>query len=230
MRDMLRSEPVVSALIGLNILMFLISLIASGGVGLAPSLLRFLSPSQAGLVAAGASGAFPVFGAGHWWTLITANYLHVGALHLLVNMLVLRNLGARVIGTLGPERMLIVFGLGGFFSLLGSSLAGTPLTAGASGALCALIGALIYGEWQTARVRFQDLLRNLAGWIVALMLMGLVLPGVDNWAHVSGLIAGAGIGAVIGRPVSAAAARLIRGLAGLIAGLTLAALVFQLIG
>src|SRR5690349_11902803 len=57
------------------------------------SLMGMLAPAQVVQLMLGASGAIPVFGAGHWWTVLSAGWLHVSALHILFNMMWVRNLG-----------------------------------------------------------------------------------------------------------------------------------------
>src|SRR5687767_15340720 len=53
--------------------------------------LAFLAPSNLSLFIFGASGAYPVFGYGRWWTVLTAGWLHGGVLHILFNMMSIRN-------------------------------------------------------------------------------------------------------------------------------------------
>src|SRR6266567_1188842 len=55
-------------------------------------LLSMLSPSIQSLFLFGASGAVPVFGYGRWWTVLSAGWLHAGALHIIFNMMWVRDL------------------------------------------------------------------------------------------------------------------------------------------
>ena len=82
-----------------------------------PQELRFLAPPLASLVAMllvlGATGAVPVFELGRYWTLISANYLHGGLLHIIFNMLNLYWFGQLVREYLGEKKLLSLYILGG---------------------------------------------------------------------------------------------------------------------
>jgi rhomboid protease GluP len=83
-------EALFRLILGANITMFVLSLLVvpQGGA---------LSPSSESLFVLGASGSMPVFAAGRWWTLISANYLHGGLLHIVFNMVALYNLAPLLI-------------------------------------------------------------------------------------------------------------------------------------
>jgi rhomboid protease GluP len=82
----------------------------------------------------------------------------------------------------------------GFYA---SYLAGIPLTIGASAGLCALVGAaLCYGK-RRGGIYGQQVYRQTSGWILGLVLIGL-LPGINNWAHGGGMLAGAVLSVVVG--------------------------------
>ena len=57
----------------------------------------------------GASGAYPVFGYGRWWTILSAGWLHGGALHILFNMMWVRQIGPAVADIYGAGRMVIIY-------------------------------------------------------------------------------------------------------------------------
>jgi rhomboid protease GluP len=75
---------------------------------------------------------------------------------------------------------------------------GIPFTLGASASVCGLIGAILYygksrgGSFGTA------IYRQAMGWIIGLILFGLLLPGINNWAHGGGIAAGIAIGFALG--------------------------------
>ena len=81
--------------------------------------------------------------AGHWWTLLTAIYLHGSVLHILFNVLWIRQLGPAVEQLYGPSRLVVIFTVAGAAGLLASNLLGLPLTIGASGSIFGLLGALV---------------------------------------------------------------------------------------
>jgi rhomboid protease GluP len=129
---------------------------------------------------------------GEWWRLITPVFLHLSLTHFFVNMFSLYALAPQIERFFGPRRMLsfyLIAGVGG----VGLSLAFSDNpSAGASGAIFGVVGALgtfIYlhqkylgqmGRQQLTRIAMITLL-NLA--------MGLS-PGIDNWAHIGGLASG----------------------------------------
>ncbi len=157
-------------------------------------LLGFLAPSQPAMIAFGASGSWPMFAAGRWWTPLSAGFLHGGLLHLAFNMMSLRNLAPGVAHLYGPSRMVIVFTGSSAFGFLVSSAAallrlpipglrGGQLTLGASAGICGLLGALIYYGRRTGNTYIKSQTWN---WILPLLAFGFLLPNVDNWAHIGG--------------------------------------------
>ncbi len=145
----------------------------------------FLSPSMRALARLGMTGASALW-QGRWWTLLTALYLHGGLIHFLFNMLWLRQLGTTVEELFGSARFFLIFTASGAIGMMVSSLVGVAFTIGASGAILGLMGALVaYGR------RRGDLLgavmyRQLLLWALVILLMGMIMPGVNNVAHVSG--------------------------------------------
>ena len=116
--------------------------------------LSMLGPSFWSLLAFGASGADPVFREGRWWTVLSAGWLHAGLLHILFNMLTLRQLAPPTADVYGAARMVIIYVVGGAVGFLFSTIAGVvigpvPLigaggvTVGASAPIFALLGSLL---------------------------------------------------------------------------------------
>lgn len=154
----------------------------------------FLAPSPRSLLAFGASGALPVFGFGHWWTVLSAGWLHAGLLHIVFNLLWVRQLAPETAEYYGPGRMVIVYTAGSVAGFALSSamgaihLGGAQLSVGASAPLFALLAALVhYGR----RGGSSLVGRQAWTWAIVLFLFGL-LPGngVDNWAHLGGFAGG----------------------------------------
>jgi rhomboid protease GluP len=163
--------------------------------------MSILSPDGLALFAFGSSGAVPVFVYGRWWTVLSAGWLHGSILHIVFNMMWVRDLGPATAEMFGPSRMVIIYVLGGAAGFLASSLAGAYLqwmpiyflrgagtTVGASAPIFALLGALVcYGnKTGSSMVRGQAL--NFA---IILGIFGL-LPGmaIDNYAHAGGFLGG----------------------------------------
>jgi rhomboid protease GluP len=162
--------------------------------------LAMLSPDPLVQFMLGASGAQPVFGYGRWWTVLSASWLHGGVLHILFNMLWVRQLGPATAEIYGPGRMIIIYtvagvvgftlsSLGGFFMgwMPIPFLRGARLTVGASASIFGLLGALVY----YGRRGGSSIVRSEAlGYAVTLGIMGFILPGVDNYAHGGGFLGG----------------------------------------
>ena len=79
----------------------------------------------------------------------------------------------------------------GFFV---SYLAGIPFTIGASASICGLIGAIIYYGKSRGGFYGEVIYRQAMGWVIGLVIFGLLVPGINNWAHGGGLISGITLG------------------------------------
>jgi rhomboid protease GluP len=161
------------------------------------SVLSILAPSNQALYMFGASGALPVFGYDRWWTLLSAGWLHAGALHILFNMMWVRQLGPAVADLYGAGRMVIIYtiaGVSGFFlSSFMSAYVPIPLfsggwyTVGASAPIFGLLGALVhYGRRGGSSMVKSEALY----YAVFLFVMGLIVTNVDNAAHAGGFAGG----------------------------------------
>jgi len=151
--------------------------------------LSLLAPSVEGLFTFGASGYVPVFSYGRWWTLLSAGWLHGGLLHIAFNMLWVRQL-APVTGQIyGVSRLVIIYTVSSASGFLLSSLAGVPLTIGASAPLFGLFGALV---WAGRKTGSSALGRQAMMYAVILFAFGLFMPGIDNFAHFGGFAGGLG--------------------------------------
>ena len=164
----------------------------------AGGMLSFLSPSIESLFMFGASGAVPVFGFGRWWTVLSASWLHGGVLHILFNMYWVRNLAVPTAHFYGPGRAVILYtvaGVTGFVAssaagalpILPSFLRGAGFTVGASASILGLLGALFYYGRRTGSSQVTQQVKSLA---LFLVILGFIMPGVDNWAHLGGFAGG----------------------------------------
>jgi rhomboid protease GluP len=191
--------PLVS---GATVVLYVLSLLLSRS-----GIQMMLAPSTEVLFLLGASGAVPVFGFGRWWTVLTAGWLHAGVLHVLFNVLWIRQLGPAVADLYGPGRMVVVYTLAGIAGFALSSVAGAYLywmplpflrgaqfTVGASAPIFGLLGALVYYGRRTGSSHVSQ-----AGLQYALMLgvFGLIMPGIDNYAHAGGFLGGYVAGLVL---------------------------------
>jgi rhomboid protease GluP len=160
--------------------------------------LTFLSPDNRSLLLLGATGTIPINLYHRWWSLISANWLHGGILHIFFNMVAFRQLALLVIREYGVFRMVIIYTMGGFIGFLVSYFAGVTLTIGASAAVCALIGASLYYGKSRGGVYGHTIYRQVGGWAIALFLFGFIVPGINNWGHGGGIIAGVLLGFLLG--------------------------------
>ncbi|MEO8503754.1 MAG: rhomboid family intramembrane serine protease [Acidobacteriota bacterium] len=185
--------------IGVCVLLYLASLaIDPGAIGFG-SIFSMLSPGNFSLFLLGSSGAIPVFEFGRWWTVLSAGYLHGSLLHVLFNMMWLRQLGPAVAALYGTGRAMIIYTVASVCGFLLSSAAGHYLpflprflhgagfTVGASAAIFGLLGALVY---YGKRAGSRGLGQQAWTWAAALFVSGFILPGVDNWAHLGGYLGG----------------------------------------
>jgi rhomboid protease GluP len=134
---------------------------------------------------------------GQYWRMFTLMFLHIGLAHLFFNAYALVIIGTELERLFGSGRFLAVYLLSGLFGSL-ASYAFTPnLAAGASGAIFGLIGALAaffllhrerLGSWGRMR------LANIALLVVINLVFGATQPGIDNVAHLGGLLSGFGLG------------------------------------
>ncbi len=158
-------------------------------------LVSFFAPSIESLFLFGASGPVPVFRFGHWWTVLSAGWLHGGVLHILFNMLWVRDLAPPTARLYGPGRTVIVYTAAGVSGFVASSVAGmlpflppflrgAGFTVGASAPIFGLIGALLHYGRRGGSSHIGQQAKSLA---LTMLFFGFVLPGVDNWAHLGGL-------------------------------------------
>jgi rhomboid protease GluP len=198
-RLFLSTDQIIKAIVFVNVGMYIISLLLgpwSSGFSLNP--LSLLSPSNRSLLLLGATGTVPIDRLYRWWTLISANYLHAGLLHILFNMIALRQIAPLVIREFGPHRMVILYFLTGIIGFLVSYLAGVELTIGASAAVCGLIGASLYYGKSRGGTYGQAIYRQIGAWALGIFIFGLLVPSINNWGHGGGMVAGAMLGFVLG--------------------------------
>lgn len=139
---------------------------------------------------------------GEWWRLLTNIFEHGGLLHIAFNMWCLWNLGELCEALYGRSTFAAIYLICG----LGASVASASWhpyvpSVGASGAIFGLAGALIaafkLGEFSVPRSALSGTLRSLGAFVVYNLVFGFALPGIDNTAHIGGLITGLIVGALI---------------------------------
>ena len=170
--------------------LYVISLIFDPLAALRPrGFLEVFSPSAEALWALGAAGAIP-WHYGRWWTLFTAIYLHGGLLHILFNVLWIRQLGPAVEEIYGPARLVVIFTVSGVAGFVVSNSLGVPFTIGASGSFFGLLGAIVAYGRKRGGVFGRMVLQQYGQWALILFIMGFFMAGVNNWAHAGGFAGG----------------------------------------
>jgi len=171
------AAPVTSALIALNVLVYLVTVGQGGGIN-APGGTLFEKGALVGFLV----------GEGDWWRLFTAMFLHAGLLHIAFNMLALWWLGSVVEQAIGPLRFLLLYlasGLAGSAGALLISGLDVP-TVGASGAIFGIMGALLVLEYlQTGSFAGQAMTM-----IVINLAITFAIPNISIGGHIGGLIGG----------------------------------------
>jgi membrane associated rhomboid family serine protease/Flp pilus assembly protein TadD len=174
-----------SALIAVNLLIFL--LMWSTGIPL-------LKPSGEQILKWGGNYA-PLTLSGQWWRLLTTIFVHIGVVHLAVNMWCLYELGGLAEGLYGEWCFLALYiltGVAGSIASVGRNV--IVITAGSSGAIFGLAGALIaslsLGKLSVPRRDLIIALGSLLAFAAYNLAYGFLKGGIDNGAHVGGLISG----------------------------------------
>jgi membrane associated rhomboid family serine protease len=173
-----RYGPFVTfGLIGINVGVFLLELLMGAGIN-----------GQSGWLYVHGVLYGPAVGAGDWWRLITAAFLHYGPLHLGMNMLVLWFIGPALEDYFGHWRYALVYLVSGLAGSAGAlMLDPNSLTVGASGAIWGLMGAALVLEARRIYVFGGQAL----GLVVFNLIFTLVIPGVSLGGHIGGGIGGA---------------------------------------
>ena len=217
----------IKALIYVNGVFFLLSLFLNpSALGFTANPMGLLAPSERSLFLLGETGAIPIAHYGRWWTLISASFLHGGILHIFFNMAALWQLGPFVVQEFGTSRFVIIYLLAGVTGFYLSVLAGIPLTIGASASICGLIGAILYYGKSRGGFYGEAIYRQAMGWILGLVIFGLLIPGINNWAHGGGVLAGILLAFLMGYQDRRREAFFIKILAGICMLLTIAVLLW----
>jgi rhomboid protease GluP len=179
--------------------LYIISMLLSGtAMRMGGGIFGFLAPDSGVLFLLGASGGVPVFAYNRWWTVLSAGWLHGSLLHIIFNMMWVRDLGPAVAEMFGPGRMVIIYTVAGVSGFLLSSfayaflphlpfLSGAGFTVGASASVFGFLGALVYyGRRTGSSITRSEAIR----YALILGFFGFVMRGVDNFAHAGGFFGG----------------------------------------
>lgn len=138
---------------------------------------------------------------GDYYRLFTSMFLHIGILHLLCNMYSLYIIGKEVESVFGKVKYLIIYLLSGIAgSILSLAFNHNTICAGASGAIFGLLGALLYFGYYYRTYLGATLTRSIIPVIVLNLIIGFTSSGIDNAAHIGGLVGGILIAMAVGVP------------------------------
>ena len=217
-------NPVTFALLLTNVLFMFLIYAGSQQVGAAPldiddRILRML----------GYKHTYLILARGELWRLVMPIFLHGGLMHFGFNSFVLWQVGGQVEELFGSRRFLFIYMVTGVFGFVVSTYWSLVPSVGASGSLMGLMGVLIgyitqkpgfMREYQTALIR----------WALFILVLGLVIEGVDNAAHIGGLLSGLALSRIVSdRRPSTAGAHFRLGLMTWTAGLMIAASLIMVI-
>lgn len=184
--------PATRALLIANIAVF--AMMALAGVSM-------VTPNEVDLIRWGARFN-PLIAGGQWWRILTPLFIHIGLVHLVFNMWALRNLGDFVERLYGPGRFLAVyFGAGLIGNIASYFVFPTGLAAGASGAIFGVLGALVAFIYRRRdaipRLMLVQLRSSSFKFIGLNLAFGFMVRGIDNSAHLGGLLGGLVLGWVL---------------------------------
>ncbi|MGE5455698.1 MAG: rhomboid family intramembrane serine protease [Ignavibacteriales bacterium] len=182
-----KKRPIITyILIALNTIFFLATYLYGKGSGDAQTLVDF-----------GAS--YPPFILnGEYYRLISSAFLHVGFLHFILNNYALYILGPQLESFYGKFKFIIIYFFSAITGNLLSMLFFDGISAGASGAIFGLLGALLYFGYHY-RVYLDNVIKSqIIPLIVINLIIGFSLTGINNAAHIGGLVGGIVISIALG--------------------------------
>lgn len=200
LRRQVQRTPVTQLLMGANLLVFLAMLGAGAG----------LWHSSNDIQLAWGAGFGPAIKDGQWWRLGSALFLHFSIIHLAINLWALWDGGQFVERMYGHARFAGIYLAGGLTGNLISLVAhgDRAISGGASGAIFGIYGALLTFLWRERHKlhpqEFRWLFWGASGFAAATILLGLMVPGIDNAAHVGGFLGGGLASIALARPLERA--------------------------
>lgn len=195
LRQRVPQVRVTQWLIGINLLVFVAMLANGAGLWHSSNTIQLAWGANFG----------PATQDGEWWRLGSALFLHFGVLHLVMNMWALWDGGQLVERMYGHLRFAAIYFLSGISGNLLSLVShhGQAISGGASGAIFGVYGALLVCLWRERRQlhphEFRWLFWGASGFAALTIVLGLLIPGIDNAAHVGGFLTGLLSGVVLAR-------------------------------
>lgn len=172
------TKPILTySLIVINLFVFLLLTLAGG------------STNTYVLITFGAK-VNELISAGEVWRLFTSMFLHIGIIHLAFNSFALYALGPLVEEIAGRWRFLLIYISSGLMGSLASFYFTDAISAGASGAIFGLLGSLVAYSRKNPALWKSGFGKNLVIIIMLNLSLGILQPGIDNFAHLGGLFCG----------------------------------------
>ena len=186
-------HPVTKLVMGLNFIMFLITMVATYAATQQLSILGRVSGQV--LFRLGARDTYDLVARLQWWRLVMPIFLHGSLLHIGMNTWVLLDMGPALEELYGSSRFLFLYvatGIFGFVFSTGWDLIWGHIgsSVGASGAILGLVGLQLAISGQRGGAYFQMMRRSLIQWIIIIFAFGFFMGGIDNAAHFGGLVSG----------------------------------------
>jgi rhomboid protease GluP len=208
---MAKQAPGVVAILGINVFVFFLQ-------QLIPELTNRLAMNPI------------LIASGEWWRLFTPMVVHAPdfAIHIIMNSLVLFFFGPAVERAFGTVRFVVMYVIAGFLGSVASYTFSPPNIrgVGASGAIFGMVGVLLVYLFNRRQSSFvYGEMRNVIFFIGINLFIGFTFTGIDNWAHIGGLLAGMALGFGFdneGRSVEAIPVQIATSIAVFAAGLGLA--------
>lgn len=182
-----KSAVVTYSIISINIFMYILSAVMSKG---------FMDINTNVLVNLGAKYNSAIV-QGQWFRLFTCMFLHGGLIHIAANMYSLYSIGPLVEHLYGKIKYISIYIASGIISSLFSFWFSPYVSIGASGAIFGLLGVLFIFALRERKRVGKSFFINVASAVIINLYIGLSLPGIDNYAHLGGLLSGITFGTVI---------------------------------
>lgn len=127
---------------------------------------------------------------GEYYRLVSSMFLHASLMHIVFNCLALRAFGRDIEIFFGKKKFLIVYFLSGIIGSLGSFLFSYRVGVGASGAIFGLLGANLYLLTLNPKLYKRIYGTDVLSLIGINLVIGFIVPNIDNAAHLAGLVGG----------------------------------------
>jgi rhomboid protease GluP len=158
--------------------------------------------SEAAIIEAGALARARVL-EGEVWRLFSAIFLHAGVEHLVGNCLMLYIVGMACEHGFGAGRAMVIYFVSGLCGSVLSVTMSLGPSVGASGAIFGVVSAVVvflYLQRHHFFIRDKRIGVVLLVWAAYTVAMGFLTPGIDNFAHIGGLLGGVLVGAALSKP------------------------------